>query len=125
LWRANTGDMKCIVGGDRMSYIDGGTSGLHDVANWQGSRYAFVDPVLQKRWAIVHKDITEFGNTLGMNSHHVHGSQDLWTVHPTQGDPEYPAPFVQARIDKLNDGATKIADQIDAFERFARRRLGL
>lgn len=107
------------------SYIDRGTSGLHAVAYWQGSRYAFVDAVLQKRWATIHTEIAQFGNFLALNTYPAHGSQDLRTVHPTQGDPEDPAPFVQARIDKLNDGATKVADQIDAFERFARHRLGL
>jgi len=107
------------------SYIDPGTGGLHDIANWQGARYAFVDPVIQKRWATTHKNIVEFGNILALNTYPVHGSQDLRTVHPTQGDPEDPAPFVQERIDKLNNGATEIANQIDAFERFARSRLGL
>lgn len=32
------------------SYIDPGTGGLHDVAHWRGSRYDFVDPVLNRRW---------------------------------------------------------------------------
>lgn len=107
------------------SYVDRGTSGLHDVAYWQGSRYAFVDPTLQKRWEATHKTITEFGNILALNTYPVHGAQDLRTVHPTQGDPEDPAPFVQERIDKLNDGATKVANEVDAFERYARQRLGL
>jgi hypothetical protein len=106
-------------------YVDPGTGGLHDVAYWQGSRYEFVDPVLNRRWLAVRKNLREFTNTLALNTFPVHGSQDLRTVHPTQGDPEDPAPFVQARIDKLNEGATKLAAQIDAFESFARHRLGI
>ena len=74
---------------------------------------------------MVHKKIVEFGGILALNTYPVHGVQDLRTVHPTQGDPENPATFVQKRIDKLNDGASDIANQIDAFERFARSRLGL
>lgn len=107
------------------SYIDRGTSSLHDFAYWQGSRYAFIDQVLQKRWEVTHKTITEFADFLALNTYSVHGSQNLRTVHPTLGDPNDPEPFVQTRIDKLNDGATKVADEVDAFERFARKRLGL
>ncbi|MGH8422684.1 MAG: hypothetical protein ACRER3_10080, partial [Pseudomonas fluorescens] len=107
------------------SYIDPGTAGLFKVSHWQGSRYDFVDAALNERWGCTHQAIRKFSKTLANKTLPVHGSNDLRTVHPTHDDPEDPKPFVQERIDILNEEATALAKEIDAFEGFARRRLGL
>jgi hypothetical protein len=107
------------------SYNDPGTGALHEVAYWQGSRFEFTDSALNKKWLAVQRRIKEFANRLALDTFPVHDAENWRTVHPTIGDPEDPEPFVQARIDRLNEGATKVANEIDAFESFGRRRLGL
>lgn len=109
------------------SYHDPASAALFNMARWEGSRYNFVDPTLNKRWLATWQVIREFATCLARNTFPVRDTdlQDWRTVHPTHGDPEMLEPFVEERIEKLNKGATKAVLEIDAFESFARRRLGL
>lgn len=106
-------------------YADVGSCSLGEVAHWDGARYTFVDKNIEKRWVELRRNIGEFSFYLAMNTFPVSAGQQTRTVHPTLGDPDCPERFISDRIDKLNNDATKIADQIDEFENYTRRRLGL
>ena len=107
------------------SFHDPGRNGIFEVAAWKGSRYDFVDKVLQSEWLRLRTVISTFATNLASNTYPISGSANFFTVHPTQGDPEDPAPFVQKRIDTLNEGATALVESIDNFERLAVERLNL
>lgn len=107
------------------AYHDPGVGGLYDVAAWQGARYEFVDPALQKRWATLRGEARKFAHDLSHNTFPDDVNANWYTVHPTNGDPGDPQPFVVRRIDLLNAGASALAGRIDEFEGYARERLRL
>lgn len=99
-------------------------NGLFELAAWEGTRHEFVDDALQKRWRVVHAQIGKLATELAVAAGPI-GAGPLFTAHPQIGDRDNPIPAVQKRIDTLNReaGATSLA--IDAFEKFARKRLRL
>lgn len=105
------------------SFRMSGRTGIFEVAAWKGARYQFVDTVLQVEWARLMANLRTFAGHLSAHTYPATGSDEFFTVHPTHGDPEDPAPFVQERIDLLNSGATALVEQIDSFERIAVKRL--
>jgi hypothetical protein len=107
------------------SFHNPGVEGIYDVSSWQGSRFEFLDDFIQKKWNMTHANIVKFANLFALNTSPVHDSIEWLTVHPTMGDPENPEPHIAERIQKLNNAATELANEIDQFERLARKRLNL
>lgn len=106
------------------SFLGAHQEGLFEIASWEGTRNRFLDPALQKRWAVVDAQIRKLTNDLVVAAGSV-GAGPLFTAHPAMGDRDNPAPWVQERIDKLNKDSETASRVIDAFEKYARNRLKL
>jgi hypothetical protein len=96
-----------------------------EVAGWNSAQYEFTDDDLQRKWLIAQEAISKFDCDLANNTWPSQHAESLYTIHPTMGDPDHPAKEITAKGDLLNDDADSVAQAIDEFERFARKRLGL
>jgi hypothetical protein len=106
------------------SYGANQQDGLFELAAWEGSRRQFLDKSLHKRWNALLLSIKSFSAQLAGGTGPV-GAGPMFSAHPDHGDKDNPEPWVAERIDKLNSAASKLSNDIDAFETFARSRLRL
>lgn len=107
------------------SFQANGYDGIETASRWSGATHEFVDPKLQRLWLPLRERMTSFLNLLATTTGPVGGNVARFTAHPTQGDPDNPAAWTQASIDRLNADATALHVEIENFERHGRRRLGL
>ncbi len=96
---------------------------VRDISHWEGPEYAFLDGKLQKRWGAVKVQIDALCGLIAQTTAPSPGSANLQTVYPRSVDPEDPPRRVILEIKALNDAATAVSKELDAFEPIARRRL--
>ena len=107
------------------SFVYMKSAGLREMAYWTGAAYEFVDDKIESKWAPLIKEVDAFVGMMAQYAAPVGGNTLLMTVHPTQGDPDDPKPWVLDEIAKLNSAARKLYANLNDFERFARKRLAL
>ena len=91
--------------------------------DWRGAEFAFDDKELQARFSPLIENIRGFTHELALRSYIVRGRDD-WASVLTDHDREYEvSDRTRQTARELNDQATRLADEIDEFIRFARPRL--
>jgi hypothetical protein len=88
---------------------------------WDGVSYSFDDPVLKDTFDELVEQIVGFAHLLARNTWPIAGTE-LQTAVP-DGEPSFEEPHVQARVKRLNVGATALVARLDHFVVLARRRL--
>lgn len=106
------------------SFAGNQQKGLFEMAEWEGSRRQFLDGPLQKRWAPLQSEIKAFVRELATATGPI-GAGPLFSAHPDHGDKMNPADWVRKHIHTLNEAASTLGRNVDAFETFARHRLRL
>lgn len=107
------------------SFIFNKTEGLFEISHWDDAAFEYVDPKVQEKWRPVRAQTETFAAMIATHTGPVGGNSNLGTVHPDQGDPDFPEDFIVKRIDELNDAAQTLFARLEEFERFARKRLKL
>jgi len=101
------------------------TNGIREIDSWEGSRHEFQDGALQKRWSPIREQIARFSSLIASKTAPDRLNLNNQTVHPSIGDREEPNEHTRSDIKTLNEASAKLIGDVDAFERFARGRLGL
>ena len=107
------------------SFVFKKADGLFEMSHWDDATYEYVDPKVQEKWEPVRVKTEEFTAMLARHTGPLGGNSSLGTVHPDQGNPDFPEDFVVKRIDELNDAAQSLFASLEEFERSARKRLKL
>jgi len=98
--------------------------GLHELADWDGSRYQFSDRVLQRRWKKVHRDIQNMSEALVRETGPI-ASTTLLTARRDVSTGEIAEDAAAHHVNELNRISSGLSKSMDGFEAYARGRLGL
>ncbi|OYX09562.1 MAG: hypothetical protein B7Z08_04845 [Sphingomonadales bacterium 32-68-7] len=108
-----------------MDFQQSRTEPMSKIANWHGARYEFLDAGLQKKWKLVREQIDGLAGQYVAKLVPRSTGQGMLTAHLLGYERHNQPAHAVAEVQELNRTATKLYEDYNQFDRYARRRLGL
>lgn len=101
--------------------------GIREIyVTWDGAGFQFLDKKTQAQWAPLKTAIDELAGLIALNTAPVRGNVRLQTVRTARDRDDWEiSDRAREEARELNAAATSITEKLDAFEPFARSRLGV